>query len=137
MKIVINDPETGKSFQRELEEGKSSLVIGKKIGSTLEGGAVGLPGYTLKITGGSDSDGTPMRFDVPGTRRVLAVLSAGPGVKHLKRGNKLRKRVAGNSVSDRTAQLNVKIEKKGEKQLSDLGFVPKQKEEKNSEAAKS
>ncbi len=139
MKIVINDPETGNSFQRELDSNKFSQVMGKKIGSTLEGGLIGLPGYALKITGGSDSDGTPMRFDVPGARRVHTVLSTGPGVKHLKRGKKLGKRVVGNTVSDRTAQLNVKIEKHGEKPLADLGFAPKPKEEKEkkAEAAKS
>ena len=128
MKVVINDSKTGNSFQRELQANQTSQLLGKKIGDVLEGALVGLPGYELKITGGSDSDGIPMRFDVPGTRRLFAVLSQGPGIKHLKKGSKLKKRIVGNAVSDKTAQLNVKIAKHGEKPLADLGFVPKPKE---------
>lgn len=134
MKVVINDSKTGNTFQRELETGKGQLT-GKKIGDSFDGGLVGLPGYELKITGGSDSDGVPMRFDISGTRRLNAVISQGPGVKHLKRGNRLKKRVTGNTVSERTAQLNTSISKYGEKPLADLGFVPKAKESKP-EAAK-
>ncbi len=137
MKVVINDSKTGNTFQRELEENKKNLVTGKKIGAVIEGGIVGLPGYNLKITGGSDSDGTPMRFDIPGTRKVKVVISRGTGVKHLKKGVKLKKRVTGNTVSEKTAQLNVKIESYGEKALADLGFTLKPKEAKpNAEAAK-
>ena len=130
MKVVINDSKTGNTYQRELEAGKKAQLTGKKISDVVDGALVGLLGYELKITGGSDTDGAPMRFDVPGVRRLQVVLSRGPGVKHLKRGSKLKKRVTGNVVSDRTAQLNTKIEKYGEKPLADLGFVPKPKEEK-------
>ncbi len=138
MKIVINDSKTGNSFQKELTEAPVlSQLIGKKIGEKLEGSLVGLAGYSLKITGGSDTDGTPMRFDIPGTRTLYSVLSGGTGVKHLKLGSKLKKRVAGNTVSDKTAQINVKIETYGEKALADLGFVPKVKEAKpKADAAK-
>lgn len=135
MKVVINDSKSGNSFQRELEAAKVSQVIGKRISEVVEGALFGLPGYSLKITGGSDTDGTPMRFDLAGTRKVYALLSRGPGVKHLKKGEKLKKRVIGNVVSEKTAQLNLKIETYGEKQLADLGFVPKPKEKK-AEAAK-
>ncbi len=130
MKVVINDSKSGNTFQRELEAGKKPQLMGKKIGDALEGALIGLPGYELKITGGSDSDGAPMRFDVPSTRRLNIVISKGPGVRHLKRGTKLKKRVTGNAISDRTAQLNTKIEKYGDKPLADLGFVPKPKEAK-------
>ncbi len=140
MKVVINDSKSGNTFQRELETGKNVQLVGKKIGEKVEGSLVGLPGYELKITGGSDTDGAPMRFDIPASRRLHVVLSRGPGVKHLKKGLKLKRRVTGNVVSDRTAQLNTKIEKYGEKPLADLGFVPKVKEAKETkekaEAAK-
>ncbi len=132
MKVVINDSKTGNSFQRELDNSK---VVGKKVSDKIDGSLLGLAGYELKITGGSDSDGAPMRFDVPGTRRTYAVLSRGPGVKHLKRGSKLKKRITGNTISERTAQLNVRIESYGEKSLVDLGFVPKTKEPKEKKEA--
>ncbi len=135
MKVVINDSKSGNTFQRELDAGKKPQLMGKKIGDALEGALIGLPGYELKITGGSDSDGAPMRFDVSGPRRLNVVISKGPGVRHLKRGTKLKKRVTGNTISERTAQLNTKIEKYGEKPLVDLGFTPKVKEAKP-EAAK-
>ncbi len=133
MKIVINDSKAGQSFQRELEASKASQLYGKKIGETLEGALVGLGGYTLQITGGSDSDGAPMRFDIAGTRRTHALLKGGTGVRHLKKGVRLKKRVTGNTVSERTAQLNAKISVYGPQALAELGFVPKVKEKKAAE----
>ena len=41
-------------------------LIGKTIGETFNGGLVGLPGYELKITGGSDFSGIPMKPSVHG-----------------------------------------------------------------------
>ena len=130
MKVVINDPKAGQSFQRELEAGKASQLLGKKIGEQVEGSIVGLPGFGLQITGGSDADGTPMRFDAPASRKVRALLTRGPGVRHLRKGQRMKKAVVGNTISDRTAQVNAKIATYGSQPLAELGFVPKTKEEK-------
>ncbi|MFH8120306.1 MAG: S6e family ribosomal protein, partial [Candidatus Aenigmatarchaeota archaeon] len=56
-KFVVSDPETRKSYQIEVEQSKALGLIGKKIGEEFNGELIGLPGYVLKITGGTDKDG--------------------------------------------------------------------------------
>jgi len=128
MRVVINDPKTGTSFQREVPKERESVFYGKKIGDIFDGGIVGLDGYKLQITGGSTRDGVPMRADVPGQKRVTAVLANPPGVRGLRKGQKLKKSVAGNTVSLETTQLNAVIKEPGSKTLSELGFEVKKKE---------
>ncbi|MDP2717531.1 MAG: S6e family ribosomal protein, partial [Candidatus Micrarchaeota archaeon] len=128
VKIVFNDPKSGDSFQKEVEKDKSAQLLGKKIGDEIPGALAGLDGYTLKITGGSTNDGTPMRFDIPGVRTTLAFLPSGPGInekKYLEKGMRIKKRVAGQIVGERTAQINATITKAGAKSLGELGFAGK------------
>ena len=72
-KLVISDPETGKAIQYELDDAKTNALVGKQVGEIVEGDALGLPGYKLKITGGSDTSGFPIRPDVHGSgkKRIL------------------------------------------------------------------
>lgn len=134
MKVVLSDPKTGFSYQRELEKGREALLVGKKIGEEVDGGMAGLEGYSLKITGGSNKDGLPMREDVRGARKAEAFLSGGTGVRGLKKGERVKKNVYGNTVSQDVVQLNLKIVKEGAKKLEELGFVQKPKGEKQAEA---
>lgn len=139
MKLVFNDPKTGNSFQKEIEKDKVGQLLGKKIGEQFPGAVAGLDGYTLKITGGSLSDGTPMRFDIPGATATYALLPSGPGInekKYLEKGMRIKKRVAGNTVSQNTAQINAVIDTAGSKALSDLGFVSKKESQKAKSAEK-
>lgn len=131
MKIVFNDVKTGHSFQKEVEAAKESQLFGKKIGQTLEGAIIGLNGYTLTIKGGSDKEGFPMRKDIK-AQRSYPLLSKGPGVRHLAKGVRIKKTVAGNMVSERTSQLNCVISEYGSKSLEESGFPFKErtKEEK-------
>ncbi|TDA29565.1 MAG: 30S ribosomal protein S6e [Hadesarchaea archaeon] len=119
-KVVIGDPKTGKSYQVELKEPSSRALIGKRIGDTFEGGLVGLPGYELQITGGTDVNGFPMRPDVPGPGHQRVLLSRGPGYRPKKKGERRRKRVHGCVVAEDIRQLNVKIVKYGEKPVEEL-----------------
>ncbi len=64
MKLVVNDVKAAKSLQKEVPDDKAAAFFGKRIGEQFEGGMAGLPGYKLKITGGSDRDGFPMRPEV-------------------------------------------------------------------------
>lgn len=128
MKIVFS--EGNQSFQKDYE-GKA--LIAKKIGDEFEGGIIGLEGYKLKITGGSARDGSPMHPSIAGQKRVKAILGSGVGARHLPKGKKVKKGVAGNAVSENTAQLNAKIIAKGSKTLAELGFTPKPKEAKAEE----
>src|SRR6266571_4763955 len=74
-KAVIADPKTGKAYKKDITGHYANALIGKKIGEDLDGLYVGLPGYKLQITGGSDKDGFPMRSDLPGPRRKRLLLS--------------------------------------------------------------
>ena len=58
--FIISDPETRKAYKVEIEQSKVLALIGKKIGDEFNGDIIGLSGYTLKITGGTDKDGFPM-----------------------------------------------------------------------------
>ena len=78
-KVVISDPETGKSDVVELEEARAVPLIGRKIGDVLDGVAVGLAGHKVLITGGTDSSGFPMRPDLHGGIKARVLLSGGVG----------------------------------------------------------
>ena len=127
MKIVFNDIKTGQSFQKEVEAGKQAQLLGKKIGDAIEGGLIGLDGFKLKLTGGSNKDGVPMRSDIKGQRRTKAVVTHGVGAPHLKKGQRALKIYSGNTISQDSMQLNTAISEYGTKALSELGFTPKAK----------
>jgi small subunit ribosomal protein S6e len=124
-KVIISDPETGKSYSMELEEGKAKAFIGLDIGKVLEGASIGLSGYKLEITGGSDKDGFPMRADVPGRGRQKVFLSKGPGYRPKAKGLKRRKMVRGRTITPDIVQINAKIVKKGKTPLDKL-LAPKE-----------
>ncbi|MBU1198113.1 30S ribosomal protein S6e [Candidatus Micrarchaeota archaeon] len=132
MKLVVNDGKNAKSYQKELADEKSSSLHGKKIGDSINGDLIELPGYSLKITGGSNRDGFPMRPDVMGTRKTQLWLSGPPGIRGLKKGERRMKTIIGNQVSKETAQLNAKVVTPGPKTLEELGLSApgKKKEEK-------
>ena len=77
-KLVVSDPKSRKAYQKEVEQGASGLV-GKKIGETVKADFMGLAGYEIKLTGGSDKNGFPMRADVEGPGVKKVVLSGGTG----------------------------------------------------------
>ncbi|MFH1779517.1 MAG: S6e family ribosomal protein [Candidatus Micrarchaeota archaeon] len=129
MKIVFSG-DKGQSFQKEVEKGKENQLYGKKIKDVIEGGIIGLDGYKLQVKGGSNTEGTPMRAEIASSGKTAALLGAGPGIKKLLKGEKRKKTVAGNTISERTAQINAKITEKGSKTLEELGFTPKTKEKK-------
>ena len=95
-KIVVNDPETRKSFQIEVEKSKAVGLIGKKIGEEFNGEIIGLPGYLLQITGGTDKDGFPMYPSVEGMGRRKILLSGPPCFHPRRKGERRRKTVRGN-----------------------------------------
>ncbi|MEM2341125.1 MAG: 30S ribosomal protein S6e [Candidatus Bathyarchaeia archaeon] len=108
-KIVISDPKTGKSGSVEIEGARAIPLIGKKIGDTIDGSLVGMPGVKLLITGGSDKDGFPMRPDVHGGVKVSILLSGGVGFKPENVGERKRKTVRGNVITEDIVQVNAKI----------------------------
>ncbi|MFT4344078.1 MAG: S6e family ribosomal protein [Candidatus Woesearchaeota archaeon] len=116
IKIVIGTKD-GKTHQKELSEEQTASLQGKKIGETVTGSDVGFEGYEFIITGGSDNSGTPMRRDVDGTRKVRILAVEGVGIKKKRHGNKQRKTVSGNTISEKTSQVNIKVTKEGKDPL--------------------
>ncbi|MFH1408691.1 MAG: S6e family ribosomal protein [Nanoarchaeota archaeon] len=115
-KIIMND-KSGKSVQRELKDDETRPFFGKKIGETIKGELFGLAGYEFTITGGSDSAGFPMRADLKGTLRKRIFAVEGVGMKKHGHGQKQRKNVAGNTIFEKTAQINLTISKQGKEAL--------------------
>ncbi len=108
-KLVISDPKTGKAQSVELEGPKVVPLIGKKIGEIVDGSIVGLTGQKLMITGGTDKDGFPLRRDIHGGVKAKVVLSGGVGFHPKIKGQRKRKTVRGNVITEDTAQINMKI----------------------------
>lgn len=119
-KVVISDPKTGKAYGIELDEAKAKVLQGLKIGKVLDAAPLGLAGYKIKMTGGSDKDGFPIRRDLEGRVRPRLLLSKGPGYKPLERGLRRRKRVRGNIITPDIVQVNAKIVKEGKKNIEAL-----------------
>jgi small subunit ribosomal protein S6e len=108
-KVIVSDPEAGTSKVVELEETRAAPFIGRRLGETLDGSAVDLPAHTVQILGGSDKDGVPMRGNVHGGIRRRVVLSGGAGFSPKKKGERRRKTVRGNVITDEIVQINMKI----------------------------
>jgi small subunit ribosomal protein S6e len=108
-KIIISDPQTGTSKVVELDEARAVPFIGRKIGEVMDGAVVDLPAQKLQIMGGSDKDGVPMRPSVHGGVRRKVVLSGGVGFNAKKSGERRRKAVRGNIITDEIVQINAKL----------------------------
>jgi len=135
-KLVVSDPKTRKTYQKEVPQ-KESGLLNRKIGDKVKGDFLGLSGYELEITGGSDKQGFPMRPDIQGIARKRALLTGGPGFHPKRRGERRRKSVRGNTISPEIVQVNTKIVKYGTKKLEQIfGKKEKKPEEKAKEEAK-
>ncbi|MHA2064136.1 MAG: 30S ribosomal protein S6e [Candidatus Thorarchaeota archaeon] len=119
-KLVISDPEDGKAIQYELDDAKTNALVGKSVGDIVEGDVLGLPGYKLKITGGSDRSGFPVRPDVHGSGKKRILIRGPPGFKSKRKGIAKRKTVRGRELSSDISQVNMRIEEKGSTPLEEL-----------------
>ncbi len=131
-KVVISDPATGKAYQKVISGANANKLLGKQIGDVINGTLLDLPpDYELKITGGSDKDGFPMRPDLPGTGRKRILLSGGVGYRPKEKGVRKKKTVRGRVISKDIVQINVKVVKHGKIPLEE--FFKKKEEEGESE----
>ncbi len=126
-KVVVSDPKTGKSYQVEAKEEKAKKIRGSKIGDKFDGSLLGLPGYKLEVTGGSDKGGFPMKEGIHSSTAQRALLGNGVGFK-AKRGERARIRVHGEIVGDAIIQVNTKVAEYGGKSLDELLGKPEAKE---------
>ncbi|HEY7733968.1 MAG TPA: S6e family ribosomal protein [Nitrososphaera sp.] len=101
-KLVISDAK-GRSMTQELKDRAAQPMLGSRIGGIVDAAIIGIAGGKIKITGGSDKSGTPMRPDVHGGVKKYVLLSTGVG----NRGEaRVRKLVRGNMVTEEIYQLN-------------------------------
>jgi small subunit ribosomal protein S6e len=101
-KLIVSDKK-GRSMAQELKDRTAQPLLGTKVGSVIDSSIVGVAGGKLKITGGSDRAGTPMRPDVHGGVKKYVLLSTGVGNRSEAR---VRKLVRGNMVTEEIYQLN-------------------------------
>jgi small subunit ribosomal protein S6e len=101
-KLVISDTK-GRTIAQELKDRAAQPLLGSRIGSVIDASVIGVAGGKLRITGGSDKSGTPMRGDVHGGVKKYVLLSTGIGNRSEAR---VRKLVRGNMVTEEIYQLN-------------------------------
>ncbi len=112
-KLIVSDPASGKSSASEIEGSRAQALIGRSLGETIDGSALGISPGKLLISGGCDKNGIPMRGDVHGGVKKYIVLSSGPGFRSTRHGERRRKLVRGRNITDETYQINFTIKKEG------------------------
>ena len=127
-KITISDVK-GKSIIKELKDSDANPLLGLTVGQETDAALVGLQGK-LKITGGSDKSGVPMRGDVLGGTRKRVLIAQGVGLQDTEKGLRKRKLLRGNTISEEIYQINTKFD--GEIKIE----KPKEEEAQKEEAPK-
>ena len=151
-KLAIGNPSTKKTYKLQLNENDSKSLYGKKIGEEINGELIGLNGYKIKITGGSDYSGFPMRPEIDGSQKKKIILTTGslgfrarryhnvPSTEGAKKklkqtmpGERRRKSVRGNTISEDTVQINLKVTSAGKDSIEKLLGIEEKSSEENSE----
>ena len=107
-KLTISDKK-GKSITRELKEKDANPLLGLQIGNQLDAAIVGQAGK-IRITGGSDKSGVPMREDIHGGARKYILLSKGVGLRDAEKGQRFRKLIRGNTITEEAYQINCSLD---------------------------
>jgi small subunit ribosomal protein S6e len=107
-KLVVSDP-NGRSISREIKDISAQPLLGSRVGDVLDSSIIGIGAGKMKITGGSDKSGTPMRGDVHGGVKKYVLLSRGVGMNNSLEGARIRKLVRGNLVTEEIYQLNCSL----------------------------
>ena len=107
-KLTISDIK-GKSVSKELKDSDANPLLGLQLGNETDAAIVGLKGK-LKLTGGSDKSGVPMRKDIHGAARKYVLLTKGVGLQAAEIGQRVRKLMRGNTVSEEIYQINCKFD---------------------------
>jgi len=118
-KAVIADVKNGRTYNTTVTGQHANRLLGMKIGDEFDGLFVSLPGYKLKITGGSDKDGFPMRRDLPSQQRKKLMLAGGIGYHPKMDGQRRRKHVRGTAISSDIVQINLKVTSYGPRPIEE------------------
>jgi len=127
MKINVAFPSTGAQKLIEiLDEHKLRIFYEKRMGAEVEVDTLGdeWKGYVLRITGGNDKQGFPMKQGVLSNVRVRLLLSKGHSCYRPRRtGERKRKSVRGCIVDANLSVLALTVVKKGEAEIPGLTDV--------------
>ena len=107
-KLTISDIK-GKSISKELKDSDANPLLGLQLGNETDAAIVGLDGK-LKLTGGSDKSGVPMRKDIHGAARKYVLLTKGVGLQAAEIGQRVRKLMRGNTISEEIYQVKCKFD---------------------------
>ncbi|XP_042859598.1 40S ribosomal protein S6-like [Penaeus japonicus] len=124
MKLNVSYPATGCQKLFEFDDDKKLRVFfEKRMGHEVEADSLGeeWKGYVLRIAGGNDKQGFPMKQGVLTNERVRLLLSKGHSCYRPRReGERKRKSVRGCIVDNSLSVLCVVIVKKGEGEIPGL-----------------
>jgi small subunit ribosomal protein S6e len=105
-KVIISDGP--KTYQKEIKGEEAARLVGLRIGEIFDGSLIGESGR-LQITGGTDKDGFPMRRGITGSRRLKVLLKGGSGFIPQQSGERRKKMVRGDTISENIVQINTKL----------------------------
>lgn len=128
MKLNVSFPATGaqKTFDIPSDDHKLRHFYDKRMGTELTGDHLGeeWKGYILKIAGGNDKQGFPMKQGVLTNTRVRLLLKKGHSCYRPRRtGERKRKSVRGCIVDQNLSALALIIVRKGEQDIPGLTDV--------------
>jgi small subunit ribosomal protein S6e len=119
-KVVVSDPKTGRAYNVDASGGAAGAIVGKRIGDEFDAGTLGLAGYKIKITGASDRTGTTAKKSIPGAGKKKLLLAGGIGFHPVMDGERRRKTVRANEITQDFVQINALVTAYGEKTLDEL-----------------
>lgn len=124
MKLNISNPATGAQKLVDIEDDKKLRpFMDKRISQEVEASSLGdeWKGYIVRITGGNDKQGFPMKQGILTNNRVRLLLAKGHSCYRERRsGERRRKSVKGCIVDSNLSVLSVVIIKKGEQEIDGL-----------------
>jgi small subunit ribosomal protein S6e len=124
MKLNISYPANGSQKLIEVEDDRKLRVfMERRMGQEVQADSLGdeWKGYILKITGGNDKQGFPMKQGVMHPTRVRLLLSDGHSCYRPRRtGERKRKSVRGCIVGNDLSVLALAIVKQGEQKIPGL-----------------
>lgn len=124
MKLNIANPATGQQKSLDFDdERKTRIFYDKRMGQEVEADSLGdeFKGYILRISGGNDKQGFPMKQGVLTPKRVRLLLSEGHSCFRARRvGERVRKSVRGCIVAADIAALSLIVVKQGENDIPGL-----------------
>ncbi|GMI31460.1 hypothetical protein TrRE_jg4613 [Triparma retinervis] len=124
MKINISYPATAMQKVVEIDdEKKLQNLYDRRMAQEIDGGVLGdeFKGYVMRISGGNDKQGFPMKQGILTNTRVRLLLSAGQSCYRVRRrGERKRASVRGCIVGHDISVLNLVITKKGDADVPGL-----------------